>query len=213
MAKLKILTVFSQNGGGVDLNLVVFDRTICVKGFDFDAYRKIKKSQLTILSCNCFGGMVYNLFGLPFKSSLINMYESAADFIKLLRNFSDYEKKELRFYKWSYSKLQKKDFPSFHLGDVVINMNHYNSIDEGRAKWEERILRVNHYNVLAVMFTNEKEQLKEFDELPFSKKVCFVPFESDVDSAYYLPPSVMKGMELWRAVNEIGLGRTQYYNL
>lgn len=215
---------FRENGGfrnilakleklGANPDLVVLDKTICVKGFNLYEYKKLKNSRLTILSRNCFGGMIYNLFGLQFLSPMINMYESAADYVKIMKNLSAYMDKELRFYKWTRPEWQEEMFPSFHLGKAVIHMNHYSDIDYAREKWEDRLLRVNLYNILAVMFTSDEKILMEFDKLPFSKKVCFVPFETDVDSAYYLPPEIIKGHELWWVVNEIGLGRIQYYNL
>lgn len=53
---------------------IILDRVLCVPGFTFDKYKKLKKSRPTIFAMNCFGGVIYHRFGLPFYSPMINMF-------------------------------------------------------------------------------------------------------------------------------------------
>ena len=91
-------------------------------------------------------------------------------------------------------------------------MNHYGKLgkDFAKQKWEERKKRINWYNFIPVMYTSKPDILEEFDELPFAKKVCFVSFNSDKESAYYLDKRLDNNKELWDLVNRFGLGYNRY---
>ncbi len=54
--------------------------------------------------------------------------------------------------------------------------------------------QINWYNLLVVMFTENPKILAEFDELPYFKKICFVPFENNFDSGFYIKPYYMNGI-------------------
>ena len=75
---------------------------------------------------------------------------------------------------------------TYTCGNVSVQMTHYPDFDEAVKKWEERKRKINWYNIFVTMMTNDLELLQQFDELPYGKKVCFVPFKSDLDSAYYV---------------------------
>ena len=62
------------------------------------------------------------------------------------------------------------------------------------------------------MFTESPEVLAEFDKLPFSKKICFVNFESDLDSAYFLD-NKKYNEPLWRMSNLTALGAVNFYDM
>ena len=187
----------------IDTDKVVLDRTICVPGFTIERYKKLRNSQLSIFSLNCWGGFVYNRFGLSFLSPTINMFTSEKDMLKFLGNPTYYMDKELRFYKTNFEVNLKNYYPIFFLGDIQWDMNHYGDlgVDGARQKWEERRLRINWFNLLVMMYTENPKILAEFDKLPYAKKVCFVPFETDLDSGFYLEPQIIKGRALWETVN------------
>ena len=44
------------------------DWIVCIPGFTLDKYRKLQRSRLSIFSMNCFGGLISNTLGLPFRS-------------------------------------------------------------------------------------------------------------------------------------------------
>ena len=57
--------------------------------------------------------------------------------------------------------------------------------------------KVNWFNALVLMYTENPKVLEEFDRLPYAKKICFVPFKTELDSGYYIPPyyiSAAKGL-------------------
>jgi len=56
--------------------------------------------------------------------------------------------------------------------------------------------------------------LQEFDSLHYEKKVCFVPFKSNLDSAFYLNPKIDKKAKSFPdIVNSFGFGHVIYYDL
>ena len=91
-------------------------------------------------------------------------------------------------------------------------MNHYGKLGKefAKNKWEERKKRINWYNVIPVIYTSDQNILEEFDDLPFAKKICFVSFKSNKDSAYYLDKKLDNNKELGDLVNRFGLGYNQY---
>ena len=121
---------------------------------------------------------------------------------------------ELVFEKTVFEENLKWDYPVFTLGNVSLNMNHYPNFDEAVSKWNERKTRINWYNLFVTAFTEKQDILERFDALPYGKKVCFVPFKSKLDSAWYINPEIRKDLkDWWRVVNDFGQGRTFYYDV
>ena len=56
------------------------------------------------------------------------------------------------------------------------------------------------------MDTEDMEILEQFDALPYGKKVCFVPFKSDLDSAFYIDPKTNTSKEFWRITHDYARG-------
>lgn len=61
-------------------------------------------------------------------------------------------------------------------------------------------------------YTESEEILQAFDTLPYGKKVCFVPFKSDLNSAWYINPEIKHGVEFWDIVNRFGNSDPFYYD-
>ena len=170
---------------GIDEDKIVLDRVVvCIPNFTLEKNKKLRHSQLSILSMNCFGGLCYHRFGLPFLSPIINMYTSEEDFLKLLKDPKNILNQPLIYQRQEFDKGMKTYFPVFKIGEVEWYMNHYSDIDDAFKKWNDRSSRINWNNLLVMMYTENPKILAEFDKLPYSKKVCFVPFKSDLDSAY-----------------------------
>lgn len=63
------------------------------------------------------------------------------------------------------------------------------------------------------MHTENPEVLAEFDKLPYAKKICFVPFETDIESGFYVKPYYVGGHSFEDAVNKIAVSQTVCFNL
>ena len=191
------------------------DWIVCVPGFTLDKYRRLQRSRLSIISRQCFGGCISNLLGLPFLSPFVNLFMSYGDFMKILRAPQIYMAQEPHFEKWHEPTAEEpKTYPILSLGSVSLKMLHYKEIAEAITKWNERKTRINRYNLLVVTAFQDDEFLREFDALSFGKKVCFVPFKSDLDSAWYIKPGVDNGAkDFIDTVNRFGWGKFFYYDL
>ena len=197
----------------LDEDKVVLDRTVLVPGFTLARYKMLRHSQLSIISSNCWGGLLYHLFELQFTSPTVNMY--IGNYMKLISNPHYYFDKELRFVKMMDAEFNdyKWKHPVFALGDVTLYMNHFYDPEVAREKWETRLIKLNWYNTLVEGSAGNEEALAEFDQLPYGKKVCFVDFKTDLPSGYYIPPKFVRGRPFWMAINDTSNNLVQCFDM
>lgn len=187
------------------------DWIVCIPGFTLDKYRRLQRSRLSILSVNCFGGFISNRLGLPFLSPIVNLYIGNQDFLKFMRDPHSYFEKTLTYYGDGIASDRK--YPIAKLGDIILNMLHYKTFDESVEAWEKRKKRINWYNLFVTMWDIDEKRLEQFDALPYGKKACFVPFKSDLDSAWYINPEIDKRASRFVDVyNRFGGGNVIYYD-
>ena len=198
---------------GISTDKLVLDRTVIVPNFTMEKYNELRHSKLSILSMNCWGGLLYHRFGLPFLSPTINMFTSEEGFLNFLKNPIDNVGKELNLVRTAFNDELKIEYPVFDIGGTEWDMNHYGDFELAKQKWRERSSRINWSNLLVAMYTERPEVLAEFDKLPFKKKVCFVPFETDLDSGYYIDLKKLLVPLLWPAVNGIATGKVPFYDM
>ena len=210
---VNVMKIFLSKGFSEEC--VINDRTICVPNFSFSKYRTIKKSKLSIISMNCAGGIISHLFSLPFRSPFVNMFMNEEDFLSLLEK--DPQNSlfgELKLNDTGYETNLHIDYPIYELNGLLLNMNHYPDFYDAKCKWYERVQRINWYNLVLMMYTDNKETLERFDELPFSKKVCFVPFESDLPSAFSFDKIKLNiDYPTWDIANRVAGGFIKVYDL
>lgn len=189
------------------------DWIACIPGFTLEKYRHLQRSRLSIFSLNCFGGVISHTLGLPFLSPFVNMFLKEQEFIRFLRAPRVYmeERLILKETKWQ-SDSGGFNYPVFTLGNIDLEMNHYPDFDEAIKIWEQRKARINWYNLFVVMFIEREGVLQKFDLLPYGKKVCFVPFKSDLDSAWYINPEIKANEPFWLKVNLFSYGDPFYYD-
>lgn len=187
------------------------DRIVCVPGFEFDKYRRLQRSHLSIFSRECSGGIFSHCLGLKFNSPIVNLNFSEKDYMDFLHAPQNYMEKELCFEKMAPSS--EHPYPIFSLGNISIRMIHYKTPEDALAKWNERKQRINWFNLFVTAYTEKKDFLEEFDALPYGKKVCFVPFKSDLDSAWYInPKTYFEKLTLGHMVRRFGWGEIFYYD-
>lgn len=181
--------------------------------FDIERYSRLRKDTPTIFSNNCWGGLMYHALGLEFRSPLINGFESDDDYLKLITNPKNYMEKKLNLIEMKTEG--KMQYPVCGCEDICLHFNHVTSFAEADMSWETRKKRVNWDNLFVEMFTENAEIAKEFSKLPYKKKICFVPFQTDEPSLIYLEFRDMEGMReipLWKIVNGMATGAYPYYD-
>ncbi len=159
--------------------------------------KKLNNTDFTIISNNCWGGLVYEYFGLPKLSPTVGCYFFAEDYLKFICNLKYYLENELKFIALKESKyvkvlekrsLENQNAPIGKLDNVEIVFLHYKSESEVYEKWNRRIKRVN-YNNLIFKFSQQnccdEKHVRLFDNLELSgKKICFtntfIPHPSNI---------------------------------
>ena len=146
--------------------------------------KKLNNTDFSIICNNCWGGFVYRYFGLPYLSPTVGLYFYSEDYIKFVKKMAKYIAMPITIIDAENSKhyedLKRKgqdNVPVGVLDDVEIIFLHYKTAAEAKEKWTRRCKRVNLNNiVLKYSYMNDPfdECLKEFDALPYKKKVMFV---------------------------------------
>lgn len=146
---------------------------------------KLKNKNFTIISNNCWGGTIYESYGIVKKSPTIGMFIMPEDYLIFIANLEYYLTLPLEFIKPAQSKwkrqLESKDnwgtYVIGKIGNVELHMLHYHDEQSAKRKWESRITRVNK-NCLIVKFNDQNgatiDHIKKFYELPLKNKLCFV---------------------------------------
>jgi len=201
---------------GISEEYIFSYRVLIHQNLDIDRYIKLKKNTPSIFANNCWGGFTYHSLGLNFNSPLINMFESTTDYLKLLKEPKKYMNEELELVETCYNKDQNINFPVIKCGDILLNCAHYDSFEFAKQSWERRKGRINWDNLFVMMQTEERELAEEFLQLPYKKKICFVPFESNEDSLMYVPffdkPEV-ENLSFSRITNMMANGAFPYYDV
>lgn len=152
--------------------------------------KQLNNTEFTIISNNCWGGMVYESYNLQKQSPTVGMFFMAEDYIKFLSDLRGYINGKLTFIKPAQSRW--KNVPqisddnrtgTYPIGvlsngkeDIEIFFLHSHSVNEAKDKWFRRCQRIN-WDKLLIKFNDQngctKKEVDEFMKLPFKNKVFF----------------------------------------
>lgn len=145
--------------------------------------KKLKIKNPTIISNNCYAGIISQYLGIRYYTPTIGLYFFAEDYIRFLSNFEYYIKQPLKIINTKESKHYSEMIEKKHenaivgtLDDVEIVFLHYHNENEIKDKWNKRIKRIN-YDCIIFKFCDQNsctdKLIEEFDKLPFENKICF----------------------------------------
>lgn len=157
--------------------------------------RGLKNKTFSILSNNCWGGIIYDKYALPYLTPTIGLWIPPNDYIKFLKNLDFYSKQTL--YQISYMESHVKDLlisrkkegryifelESLIIGrlyDIDIIFLHYSNFSMAKEKWEKRIKRINFNNLLVKMNDQNEctdKNFYDFMNLPYANKIFFTSNE------------------------------------
>ncbi len=151
--------------------------------------KQLKYTDFTIISNNCWGGIVYQYFGLQYSSPTVGLFMMDDDYIKFLERLDYYLSQPLVFISHTESKYQerlqrettaKECYPIALLDDIEVHFLHYKSTEEAQKKWEYRKTRINKNRLLVKMSQRSSDDLnilEQFEKLPYKNKICFTEYE------------------------------------
>lgn len=146
--------------------------------------KRLKIKDFTIISNNCWGGMIYESYNLQKKSPTVGLFFMASDYVKFISNMRYYMAKEIEFInpytsKWVEDVCTDKRFGTYPVGkidDIEIFFLHYHSEQEAREKWIRRCKRIN-WDKMIVKFNDQnkcsEQELVEFLKLEYPNKIFF----------------------------------------
>lgn len=134
--------------------------------------RRLKNKNFTIISPNCYAGLMYHRLGLKFLSPTINLFfPIRKQYLKFASNLKYYLNCDLRM---EFDEIL--NCPVGYLEEIKIVFNHYSSIEQARNSWDSRKERVN-YDNLYIIFDDiddiEYEDLVAFNKIDCKGKVIF----------------------------------------
>lgn len=137
----------------------------------------LKNKNFSIISNNCWGGIIYDIFGLQYKSPTIGCFILPKHYIKMINNLHYYMNIDCKKILFGNSSFQYdenlKNVPIGIIDDVEICFLHYSSIEEAIDKWNRRKKRINWDNLL-IKFSDQNgfsiEDYYEFKKIK-SKKI------------------------------------------
>lgn len=180
----------------------------------------LKNRDYTIISNNCYGGIVSRDFGLPYNSPTCGTYFFAKEYLKFISNLKahiDGELVELKVEDSAYKEqLMPKHGTNIVLGKVLdaeIVFVHYKTFEEAKQKWDRRKKRVN-YDNLIVKFNDQnlfsEEDYYTFANLPYENKIFFTANKSFKGKEYVTYFSCFEGQGY--AVDDIKTSK-KYFNI
>lgn len=164
---------------GTDRGQILSYKVLDIPNIDLNKYIHLKNSQISIISNNCWGGLVYNSLGLECLSPFKNLFLEDDDYLRLLINLRDYLEMPLEFVRFEIEIHSKQRYPVMRLGDIFVHCNHDDNPKDALEKWNRRLKKINYDNLFVEMYTEDKDIAEQFVSMDqYKNKICFVPFET-----------------------------------
>ncbi len=179
----------------------IFERVMHLPGFDFEKYVRLRRSNISIISNNCWGGMVYQVLGMECLSPFKNLSLEDSDYFRLLGNLNYYLSCVPKKAGFGIDDHSGDRYPLIMLDDVTVHCNHDKNHDEAIKKWNRRVKKFNFDNVFVAFYSENYKQVSEFLRLDdYKKKLCMSTFEEPDECSVRL--KLKSDQELWEAVLE-----------
>lgn len=130
-----------------------------------EAKKEYIAENVTFISQNCIGGVIYHDMGQKFLSPTINLYFMANDFIKFVQNLEYYLNKELVM-------RNDTEVVTGLLDDIEIYFLHYHTNEEALEKWNERKQRINKNKIFVIQTDRDgfdDNSFEEFKKIKYNK--------------------------------------------
>ena len=152
------------------------------------AVSSIDAHDITFISQNCIGGVLYHDLRLPFLSPTVNTFIPEPDFVKFALNLRHYLEQELTL-RW------EEEYPVGLLGDVEIHFMHYATCKEVKETWERRKARIN-WDKIFVLATDrdgfDAAVYEQWKQIPYPK-VLFTAHPEFTEDAIFYPEYEVAG--------------------
>lgn len=153
--------------------------------------RQLINKDITFLTPNCIGGILFHDLGLRFMSPTVNLMMSQTDFLQFVLHLDTYLKGEFTFFKHPEYICPCAILKAGGVPDLTVHFTHYASEAEALKKWNERKQRINQGNMFVFIEERDgitKEDLLQLANLKVRGLVAFTCNEYlDIPYAVYIP--------------------------
>lgn len=175
------------NEYGIPRNKMISYKILQIPQLNLDDYFKVYESNITIVSNNCWGGLIYNTLGIECISPFKNLFLNDDDYIKCCMDLAKYMNEVPVFSHYESDLHSRKKYPVLHINDIEIHCNHADNEAQAIEDWERRRKKINWSNIYYEMYTANQEVADRFvDFLGDKKGICFVPWETNAKRMLYL---------------------------
>ncbi|OGR05357.1 MAG: hypothetical protein A2520_06505 [Deltaproteobacteria bacterium RIFOXYD12_FULL_53_23] len=146
------------------------------------AQQQLRNRNFTLISNDCWGGILYSWLGIQFQTPFINLVVPPQDYITLAGDIEYFLNQDLIF----HAEDQKNTYPVGALDGVRIHFVHDPTSHEAKLKWNRRIKRINRQNIFFKFETEDLPLIKSFDNLAVPRKIVFTRNQSATSSSVIL---------------------------
>lgn len=154
--------------------------------------KKLKKRKFTIISNNCWGGIIYRNYHIQYQTPTCGLFFMAPEYIKFIYNIKEYIYENIIEISVDDSKYKEYLLEIKYNGiigkikDIEICFLHYSDIDEINDKWKRRVKRIDWENII-YKFNDQNlctyDDLMAFQNLDVNNKICFTAHKyKDIDT-------------------------------
>lgn len=127
---------------------------------------RLKNKDVSIISCNCIGGVIYHDLHLPFLSPTINLFFEPDSFLKYVKRIRYYNEKDL------IDISGEKGYPVGKIEDVEVHFLHYRTFEDALKCWNTRKKRINYDNIVVIMTDqniSSEKMFEAFEDISYPK--------------------------------------------
>ena len=154
--------------------------------------KQIQFTEISIISQNCIGGVIYSIIGQKFLSPTVNMFVEDDNFIKIVNNLEYYLSVEAKPLMEEFVDPINGSirYPKICIDDIEMCCLHYKNCREAIEAWERRKKRVNYDKVFVIANSwnmhEDKDRIEQICRISKYKTICFTYNKYDFDNCIQL---------------------------
>lgn len=152
---------------------------------------RLKNKEVTFLTPNCIGGILFHDLGLKFLSPTVNLMMTQRDFLQFVLHLKVYLDGKFDFFEDSNYSCPCAFLKAEGVPDIKVHFTHYATEEDALKGWNARKERINWDNVFVFIEERDgitEEELRSLASLPAKGVVAFTCNEyTDMPYAVYLP--------------------------
>lgn len=163
---------------GVPDSKFVLGKVFKLPYFSPKRYLDVKNRNISIFSCDCLAGIIYNELGLKVLSPTYNCFCNYDTFYEFMINVDEYLNEDMEMYSQEKHKLIKDDWDEYGYipkgvlkghNNICWYFNHTDDIDASIKYWNIKRRMVNRDEMFAICYIHNESQVEKFMSINVNK--------------------------------------------